>query len=129
MATAERVPGIELLPTGEDAIEGEENTHRRPPPDSRSTPLGGGAGFSFPTWNPPDFNREMERAERVIGEANQRFEERKNTDLGLGVICNTDGRWFFCEHDDIARCNREHDDLCHFADEKERRELTEDRFF
>jgi hypothetical protein len=85
-----------------------------------------GAGFSFDFWSPPDFNREIARAERAIGEAERAHQREKTTDLGHGVICNTDGHWFLCGHDDIDACNAAHDRMCRYAKPAERWLLTEE---
>jgi hypothetical protein len=98
------------------------------PPEApgAGAPSGGGAGFSFDFWSPPDFNREMERARRAIGAAEREHQRAKTTDPGHGVICNTEGYWFLCPVDDIAACNDAHDGMCRYAKPAERRLLADE---
>jgi hypothetical protein len=105
-----------------------------PPAGSEAASVGGsaagaGAGFTFDFWSPPVFEREMARATEKIGRAEAAFQREKTTDLGHGVICNETGHWFVCEHDDIARCNEQHDGKCRYAKPKEEYELSRDQFF
>ena len=83
--------------------------------------IGGGIGFDF--WAPPDFNEEMAKARLKVGAANEKAQTEKTTDLGQGVICNTEGFWFICRQEGIDACNSAHNDLCRYAKAAERKEL------
>jgi len=96
---------------------------------SMPPPAGTGAGFSFDFWSPPVFEEEMARATEKIGRAEAEHQRRKTTDLGHGVICNEGNGWFVCAHDDIGRCNRDHDGNCRYAEPLERYQLEVDHTF
>ncbi len=83
--------------------------------------VGGGIGFDF--WAPPDFNEEMAKARLKVGAANENAKTEKTTDLGQGVICNTEGFWFICRQEGIDACNSAHNYLCRYAKAAERKEL------
>jgi len=113
---------VEAPPTEPDAVP----LHLPESSTAGGPPGSGGAGFSFDFWSPPDFRKEMARANREIGAREREHQRTIATDHGHGVICNTDGAWFLCSHDDIERCNSEHDGMCRYAKPKERWFLTEE---
>ena len=98
-----------------------------PPSNERGSQASGdgraGGGITFDFWAPDDFNEEMARAEAKIAPREEALDKSRDADLGSGVICNTDGRWFICEDDDISRCNARHDRMCRYAKGSERMEL------
>ena len=81
----------------------------------------GGPTFDF--WSPDDFNEEIGRAQAAFDKEYAEFEKWKNTDLGHGVICNTDGEWFVCSLGTIEACNSMYDNLCRFARGKEKAQI------
>ena len=69
---------------------------------------GGGrvsTGFGFDFWSPPDFRKEMAKAEKKMEAAQREFQEIKKTNWGHGIICNTEGFWFICKQEEIDACN------------------------
>jgi hypothetical protein len=107
--------------------------YHQPPGAERSgampQPAGAGVGASFDFWAPPVFEEELARATETIGRAEAEHQREVTTDYGHGVICNAAQGWFVCAHDDIDRCNRQHDGNCRYAKPKERYQLEIDHMF